>query len=190
MTADQDRSGPRPVVYGEIDGYLVFIPQARAHELASIHEALRFSETWDDFRSVISAEEYARILKRLGGSTFEEFLRSEREMDPRITEEEAREAYLDLSIGERLPEMDDPFSMDDIPGASDGDYPSWPARAMLSWVPESIRHSFGRVENSVINGDFLTFDPASAKTLVEAFEREGYHCVRDDDLVRRASEGY
>ena len=57
---------------------------------------------------------------------------------------------------------------------------------MLRWVPEEIQEEFGRVESSLHNGEYLTFDVQFRTEVVAAFERSGYECRNDEALVSRA----
>jgi hypothetical protein len=58
---------------------------------------------------------------------------------------------------------------------------------MLNWVPRDIQDRFGSVGYSMVSGPALGIDPSFERDVVEAFERAGYTCRRDDDLVARAS---
>lgn len=46
--------GGMRIVYGELDGGLVFLPQEDAVRLARLHEALRTSTTWGEFKTSVS----------------------------------------------------------------------------------------------------------------------------------------
>jgi hypothetical protein len=57
---------------------------------------------------------------------------------------------------------------------------------MLDWVPASISQQFGTVDDSVLNGSFLHFDPADRAEVVAALESAGFKC-QEDSLVLDAS---
>lgn len=71
-------------------------------------------------------------------------------------------------------------------GYEDGDWPEWAAQRMLDWVPASISQQFGTVDDSVLNGSFLHFDPADRAEVVAALESAGFKC-QEDSLVLDAS---
>jgi len=96
--------------------------------------------------------------------------------------EQAREEYLKLPAGERLPEDTDPFSSDQVPGVDDGDWPAWPAQRMLDWVPKEIQKEYGSIESTRLNGEYPTFYPRNEPRIIAAFWRAGYRCVRGDTL--------
>lgn len=98
---------------------------------------------------------------------------------------------LELLAGAEIarPGPDAPFDRDLIPGHVDGDWPEWPAREMLKWMPAELLTRFGRTEASVLNGDYLRIDPRHEAALAAALEGAGWTCIKDDALVSAAS-GY
>lgn len=86
-----------------------------------------------------------------------------------------------------VPENDQLFVLDDIPGHLDGDWPEWPAQLMLTLVPHSIAEKYGRKVDSVLNGQFLEFDAADVEKIVAEMTAAGFTCVRNDGLVAAAS---
>jgi hypothetical protein len=89
-------------------------------------------------------------------------------------------------LDDDAPEADAPFSSSHISAYVDGFWPAWPAQEMLRWVPKEIQDQFGRVESSIHNGEFLTFDIRRQDQIVAAFEQNGYECRNDEVLVNRA----
>ena len=86
-----------------------------------------------------------------------------------------------------VPENDQSFVLDDIPGHLDGDWPEWPAQLMRTVVPTSIAEKYGRKVDSVLNGQFLEFDAADVDKIVAEMTAAGFTCVRNDGLVAAAS---
>ena len=86
-----------------------------------------------------------------------------------------------------VPENDQSFVLDDIPGHLDGDWPEWPAQLMRTVVPTSIAEKYGRKVDSVLNGQFLEFDEADVEKIVAEMTAAGFTCVRNDGLVAAAS---
>jgi hypothetical protein len=130
------------------------------------------------FIPVDDAEELANVHHALNVSTtWGEFRTS--------VPSDVYDEVLELIWGDE-PDGGAPFSACDIPAVSDGDWPAWPAQEMLRWVPNEIQEQFGRVESSMHNGEFLTFDIRRQAQIVAAFERNGCECRNDEVLVNRA----
>lgn len=85
------------------------------------------------------------------------------------------------------PDPGSDFFAERIPGYEDGDWPSWPARAMLHWVPKYIQERFGSTEPSAISGDSLLLATEKEDEIVSAMEVHGYACLRDHALVEKAN---
>ena len=85
----------------------------------------------------------------------------------------------------------DPIGTTPLGGrASAGGRRDRPAGARDSLDRDGLQLADGaRVESLWIDGDFLALDVRRERSLVRAFERAGWRCVRDDRLVRQAS-GY
>lgn len=86
-----------------------------------------------------------------------------------------------------LPQDDQVFALDDIPGYVDGDWPEWPAQLMLKLVPSAIADRYGNKVDSVFNGTFLEFDAADEEKIVAEMNATGFTCIRDDGVVATAS---
>jgi hypothetical protein len=119
--------------------------------------------------------------------SFDEFLAGALKSSPDLGIDEARRAYGELSTDERQPQDDDPFDVGDIGASCDGDWPAWPARGTLQWMPEDIQQQFGAIYGTVHNGDYLLLDPSQEAQIVAAPEGRGYRCTRDDEVVHLAS---
>ena len=80
------------------------------------------------------------------------------------------------------PSDDDPFTYDDIPGASDGDYPEWLQQTQLEWFPQDLTEKYGgQVTSSVLNGPFLELPADKAEEIADALRLRG-HTVEKTDL--------
>lgn len=177
-----------PLVYGEVEASLVFIPMKEAKRLSAIYAAVESARTWGEFRRMLPDGVYSEIIKTMieNDRGFDEFYVNWIEEHPDGTRAEACREYQKLPFHERLPEERDPFDSADIPGLCDGDWPDWPHQEMLNWVPTAIQQTYGQRGESRLNGPFLTFRPEDESAIVEAFSELGYQCRRDDRLVRRA----
>lgn len=154
------------LAYGNIADNLVFIPKEEALEMARLHEALQTATTWGQFRSRAPEDGYRDALERL-------------------TENEEKEK------GEEMeePNPEARFDAERIGGFGDGDWPGWPAQQMEYWVPDEVQDRFGSMKPTAISGDFLDLPPENEAEIVAAMERHGYKCLKDEDLVWKAS-GY
>jgi hypothetical protein len=148
------------LVFGYLhDEALIFVPEREAVELAELRRAVGTARTWGELKANIPPKRWRQV-----ASAFE--------------------------VGdERLPSDDEPFDADHVPGYADGDWPDWPAQRMLEWMPSEVRERFGKLELSVLNGEYLALDPARESEIVSALRKAGYDCRPDDRLVREAS-GY
>ncbi len=181
------------VVYGEVGDYLVFARRSEADQLCACYNALRTAQTWGEFRSLVGAEVYDEVIEYMGfyfegtitdfAAFYEELIHSR----PDTTPEQAREEYLKLPYGERLPEDNDPLSSYPVPGIDDHDWPAWPAQQMLDWVPKEIQEKYGSMESTRLNGEYLTLNPRNERKITAAFRRAGYRCTRDETLIQRAT---
>lgn len=84
------------------------------------------------------------------------------------------------------PAPDDAFDAGEIPAYGDGDWPEWPARHQLEWLPDDAL-ALGSRDVSVLNGDFIEFAPEREQELVEILSAHGHAIRRDDELVAAAS---
>ena len=106
MSNDTDKTSE--IVYGQRSDDLILIPRAKAEELAAVRDALETARTWRDFQTQVPAHIYEDVMERL------------------------TDALEDDGQNETaLPKPDDTFDGGIIPGYEDGDWPEWPAQAML-----------------------------------------------------------
>lgn len=177
----------KDLVYGEVEGSLVFVPWQQAQDLAMVWSALGSSSTWGEFRSLIPPKRYEETLALMSDAIdFDSYFEQESQANP-SSREEALSAFREIDIGERLPLDDDPFPGYDLPWVADGDYPEWPAQEMLKWMPTVLaREPYGRVEDSVHNGRFLVLDPAREKAILAELAAAGFSCIKDQELVEQA----
>ena len=147
----------RRIIYGELGGELVFIPQARADELIAVRLALHESKTWGE------------LLESLAACSAE------------------AHQYIAEYVGEDGAAAEDPFDSGQIGAIGDGDWPPWPKQEMLAWVPDDIRARFGEIQRTRLSGDALVFTEDQAPVLVAAFEAKGFIVTRDDAAVASAS---
>ena len=198
------RPDPTPptvsVVYADWGDNLVFLYETAANERAELFRALANSRTWGEFRKAVTPERYDQVLELTkwlrdddgSGLSFEEFYMMPESGSPVavcIEEVEAAcQTYDRMGLEER-PGALVPFRVDSIWGFSEGDWPEWPAKGMLHWIPTSVRECHGEIQASGLNGNFLRLDPAKEAEIVAEMTYSGYICRRDDQLVEAAHWG-
>jgi hypothetical protein len=127
------------------------------------------------------AEELADVRRAVQRSTTWGELRA------RLSEE--RRDQIAENFGDEDVPADD-VTLDDVrvPGWDDGDWPEWPAQAMLDWVPAEVQ-ALGTEGSTRLNGEQLELDPERTADVVAAMETAGYAMTRDDAAVEGASWG-
>jgi hypothetical protein len=151
----------RALLYGEVEGDLVFGPEPLVRRLGEVYEAVYGATGWRDLRARIEAV-------------------SARWDDPTLAGLKDFFDELEADGG-----LDDPYDRDQIWGLAGGDWPEWLHQEMLGWMPAEVR-ALGRVQASALNGDLLLLDPADEAAIVAALHAGGYTCTRDDATVRAA----
>ena len=146
--ATGDMTGPDEVV---------FVPEALAHDLAAVHEAMAESRTWGEFRARLTEERREQV-------------------------QELFENYVE----ETPPADDEPFDVNGIPGFGEGSFPEWPLRHQEAWMPQDVLDRFGRRERMTLDHDYIGLPAEHVDDIVAALEAHGYRCRRDDDLVTHA----
>lgn len=146
------------IVYGNRHGDLIFIPKDLAEDLATLHFALETSKTWGEFKANAPDQMYEEVIALVN----------------------------DDDNPEVLPQPEETFDSASIPGYADGDWPLWPRQYMLEWIPKDIQVRFSRILDSVLNGEYLQFDPENTQEIVELLEKHGYSCSEDLPLIESA----
>jgi hypothetical protein len=112
-------------------------------------------------------------------STWGEFLQS-------IAADSGTLTYLADHYGEDLLEGTEPFDADELPGFADGSWPTFPKRAMLDWLPDSVTN-VGITRPTAFAGDYLHIDAQLQPEAMQALAAAGHECQEaDNDLVSRA----
>ncbi len=146
------------LVYGNRHGELIFIPKDLAEDLATLHFALETSKTWGEFKANVPDRMYEEVIALVR----------------------------DDENPELLPQPEETFDSDSIPGYADGDWPLWPRQYMLEWVPKDIQEHFGNIVFSIFNGPYLQFYSENTQEIVEVLEKHGFSCSEDVALVESA----
>src|SRR5690242_17187955 len=94
--------------------------EAHAEYWHRVYVALRTAKTWEEFKTMMPADEYARI------------------------EAECRDAAQDA--GNDAPQFSGPFSASEMSGYEDGDYPPFASAALDRIVPATLLEKYARRE--------------------------------------------
>ena len=157
-------SSQRPILYFRQSphmGTLVFAPPKRAELIDQLHRAIEESTTWGEFRRRVPKDEYKELFADVFSTDPEELEEDEELREPGDREE---------------------FSCDVVPGYSDGDYPPWVAAEMERYLPDSVIETYGKTDDSMVNGSFLAIDAANREKVLEALKSEGFEVVEREDL--------
>lgn len=131
---------------------------------------------------VVLAHDEARRLAALNdaleqSSTWGEFLQ-------RISDDPASLSYLTARYSDGLPDPDDAFDFDDVPGFVEGTWPRSPAEN-FDKLPQSVL-ALGSIRATAFGGDLLHIAEEQREDVAAALERDGLRCIEDDDLIERA----
>jgi hypothetical protein len=132
---------------------LVFALAERAECISRVHNAITSAHTWAEFRRLMPKKEYSSVL---------EYQFDDNDL-PR-------------------PKSSDPFSSDQVPRYSDGDYPDWLQQEMAHVLPKSIVAKYGRIETTMHNGEFLQIDSEKESFIVCDLRAMGFVVVKRPDL--------
>lgn len=134
---------------------IIFLTPERAAFICRIQEALHNSRTWHEFRLAMPPGEYDTIMR----GQFDD------NDEPR-------------------PKGTDAFDCDDIQIVADRDYPEWVQQEMLSddAFPADLREKYGTVEESVLDGLFLSIDVSYLDEILKELARRGYHVEDGDNM--------
>ncbi len=158
------------LVYGTIEergDELIFIPKEQAEELALIHEAKDSATTWRE------------LYERIPNDVFDRLVMVEFNLDA---------GFDKLTTEEQQRILTQPFEVSEIALIKEGNWLDWPQQDMLVWVPEDVQDRFGRIISTGLNGEYLGLAAQETDAIVAALEAQGYTCIPDIALVRKASD--
>jgi hypothetical protein len=159
MLAKRDGSPSGSSIKGKLlyriaahNGGLVLATEDRARCVARIHEAIRTSRTWADFRHAMPRREYSTVLRIL-----------DEQCEPR-------------------PKGGDAFSGEMLPGWTDGDYPPWLQAEMSTLIPNAILTRFGKRKVTHHNGSFWWIPPEATGAICAELSAAGWTVEHAPDL--------
>jgi len=134
---------------------LVFATANDALRNHAMRTALEASKTWGELRRSVGEEEYQALLGKMS---------------------------VHISEPVVVPNNEDPFDRDQIPGYWDGDFPGSLQSQMEQLLPADILAKFGERVATRLNGSYMHIDPSSEKRFVLALRKLGYVVHRRADL--------
>tara|TARA_Y100000588_G_C13938976_1_gene789180 strand:+ start:102 stop:599 length:498 start_codon:yes stop_codon:yes gene_type:complete len=138
---------------------LVFSSPEDAMVLDQIHEAIR-AETWKEFEYLMPPGELAELLCRRN-----EYF------------EEDEEGYF------KIPAPFERFKFEQLcPAVNDGDYPVWYQKQQEYWLPHDVLERWGRLENTMFNGEFWIIDPDNEKDILKDLMHRRLKVEEREDL--------
>lgn len=161
----------KAIIYGITNLGLLFLPAARAKELAEANQALLTAKTWGEFKTLVSKCIYEFYLTR------SEFFEGPKEP------EDGDFSQFDIPA-------ETPFSPNDV--FYEDDRPAYPEIEMAEWMPEKIQEEFGRKmqysakDANAPAGEILILDEERMPEIVAVLEHAGFTCFRDDELLMAA----
>lgn len=135
------------------NGGVVFALHNNAKFVARIHEAIRSSNSWKEFRSTMPRKEYVKILK----TVFDD-------------------------ADEPRPKGSDSFDGECIPGWSDGDYPEWLQKKMEEFLPLEVLNKYGRKVVTPVNGSYWHIPEENCSAVCSELVSAGWKLKLAQDL--------
>ena len=78
-----------------------------------------------------------------------------------------------------------PFDYGEMAVVCDGDYPGFPKREVMDWMPRAVWEQWGQMVWTV-NGEYPGFDPADTRKIVASLKQCGFRCRRRQRLIEAA----
>ena len=168
---------PTSLVYGIIDGNLVFSPEADAQDLARRWYAIQHAKTWQDFIDFTSEETFNQLIYEI------------------LEALELVDLYPNYLMGEdlsnyitdlHLPLPEDAFTTSVLPGFEEGMYMPIPSQEVISWLPEELQENLGQFDHHPVYEFIYRIDPANESMVVQSLEAAGFRVKRNQELMEQA----
>lgn len=168
---------PTTLIFGILDNNLVLAPEAEVLHQARLWHAIKHAETWQDFIDFTSQEVFdglmLEILETLGHEAlYPQYLMGE-DLSSYIT---------DLY----LPQPEDPFTTDLLPGFEDGEFMPVFAQEIIAWLPEELHEHLGQIDRHPVHEFVYRIDPNQEEMVVQTLEAAGFLCKRNQELMEQA----
>jgi len=136
---------------------LVFSSLEDAMFLDQIHEAIG-AETWQEFEYLMPATELAELIAQ------------------RNEDHDYEDAFI-------IPGPTDRFEFEQLCAAyMDGDYPDWYQKQQEYWLPKDLLEKWGRLETTVLNGEFWNIDPENEWDILKDLRSRKLTVEKREDL--------
>lgn len=163
--------------YGVIEGNLVFGLEQEVIDNARKWHAIKNAETWGDFVDFTSEETFHALIQEIL-----EILGYEALYPNYLMGEDLSTYITDL----HLPQLEDPFTTDLLPGFDDGSYVPVLAQETISWMPPELQENLGQIDLHPIHEFIYRIDPEAEELVVQTLEAAGYRCKCDQALMEQA----
>ncbi|MBX6763669.1 MAG: hypothetical protein K6T51_02450 [Rubrobacteraceae bacterium] len=148
----------------------MFLEKNYARDIATFRRALSEARTWGELRSMVSAERYEETVDKWIESKIDNIM-SENDLE----DEEGIEVD--------PPKPDDAFDPDEISAYADSYWPEWAPDMMSDWLGHEIIERYGFLVETILDTSYPVIAHENEKQVVSLLEKQGYSCIRDDDLV-------
>ncbi len=165
------------LVFGIIDNNLVISPETEAQALARKWYAIRHAKTWQDFIDFTSEEVFHQLVYEI------------------LEVLELTDLYPNYLMGEdlsnyisdlHLPQPEDPFTTDVLPGFEEGTYMPIPSQEIISWLPEELQENLGQFDHHPVFEFVYRIDPAHESMVVQSLEAAGFRIKCNQELMEQA----
>lgn len=143
------------------NGGLVVVPREVARRTDNIHRALTNAKTWGEFRIMLPPGEWEIVVHML---------------------RDIADFYDDdgVAIWEFNHHAFNGY--EDIPAASDGDYPAWLQERLQDYIPSDLLERYGKRTSSAVGEYFWYIDECDVLNLLAALRQRGYSVSPEDNL--------
>ena len=157
--------------YNRIHDFSVSLPNANCDRYFEELETAFFEGYGRDPDMIERAEDFYEIV-------------SDEDGDKEFSENGFKDFYENelVELDERLPLKDEIFSLDHHSLF----YEILNSEPRMNWVPDAIGSKYGKVMETMRDGNIFRFSPEDEEKIVTAFESLGYQCVKDEEMIRRA----
>jgi hypothetical protein len=152
----ENKTDEGPVVYWSLHPgtrSLEFKPAAEASLLKAMHNPEAYGLTWRWF-----AEEYPELwdIMRDNAVPIEDILPEE------------------IDYTQVLPDLDDLFCLEQVPGFNEGDFPPWGETAPVDENLIELLSPFAEWRSTLLNGLYRHYDPARKEEIFKVLRDAGY----------------
>jgi hypothetical protein len=85
-----------------------------------------------------------------------------------------------------LPQPEDPFTTDLLPGFEEGEFMPVFAQEIIAWLPEELHEHLGQIDRHPVHEFVYRIDPNQEDMVVQTLEAAGFVCKRNQELMEQA----